>query len=122
MKHLDQGAPKRNISSDKVRHYCRNPHCGGKLKEPAEILRAAFCCRGCHDTFYRRRCLVCEHRIEKATANQKLCRRPWCRRDYRQNPVKYASPWGGSQPVQADVRNADKLGTFWCDKSGRGWS
>jgi predicted DNA-binding transcriptional regulator AlpA len=56
-----------------VRHYCRN--CRMKL----ETDRRAFCCRGCHESFYRRRCLVCEKELSKGPANRKLCKRAACR-------------------------------------------
>lgn len=30
-----------------IRHRCRNPRCGGKLKTPTDNPRGAFCCEGC---------------------------------------------------------------------------
>src|SRR5262245_62588606 len=46
--------------SVELRHYCRNLKCRSKLPAPIEYVRKAFCCRGCHSSFYRTRCLVCE--------------------------------------------------------------
>jgi hypothetical protein len=51
--------------TEKLRHYCRNPHCRMKLKAPVENDHAAFCCRGCFTRFYRRRCLVCERDLSR---------------------------------------------------------
>jgi hypothetical protein len=82
----------------RLRHYCRNPRCGAKLKKPVENPRAAFCCRGCFASYFRRRCLVCEETYERATEHQKLCSRRKCRRNYNKNPIGYASPWGAQNP------------------------
>jgi len=41
-------------TTDKLRHYCRNPRCRGKLKEPVENLHAAFCTRGCWEQYHMR--------------------------------------------------------------------
>ena len=62
-----------------TRHYCRNPRCRMKLKAPVENPRAAFCTRGCHSSFYRRRCVVCEHDMERKTENQLICGKRRCR-------------------------------------------
>ena len=56
-----------------VRHYCRNPKCRSKLKATVENPREAFCARGCHSAFYRKRCRVCEEPMERKTENQKVC-------------------------------------------------
>src|SRR6516225_1896358 len=44
-----------------LRHYCRNPRCRSKLPSPASDPHKAFCTRGCHSSFYLKRCLVCEN-------------------------------------------------------------
>jgi hypothetical protein len=41
-----------------LRHYCRNPRCQSKLPTPVFNSREAFCTKGCHSSFYRRRCLI----------------------------------------------------------------
>ena len=51
-------------------HYCRNPKCRSKLPEPVANEREAFCARGCHSGFYRKRCLVCEAPMERRTERQ----------------------------------------------------
>ena len=56
-----------------TRHYCRNPKCRSKLPKPASNEREAFCARGCHTAFYRKRCLVCEGPIERSRDDQKIC-------------------------------------------------
>jgi hypothetical protein len=45
---------------DAARQLCRNPRCRVKLKQPEANPRSAFCSRGCHASFYRRRCMACE--------------------------------------------------------------
>lgn len=57
---------------DAFRHYCRNPRCRSKLPAPVTNLREAFCARGCHTQFYRKRCLACEQPMERNTENQRL--------------------------------------------------
>ena len=64
---------------DAARQLCRNPLCRSKLKEPVENPRSAFCARGCHASFYRRRCMACEQPMERRSENQLLCGRRKCR-------------------------------------------
>jgi hypothetical protein len=66
-----------------LRHRCRNRKCGVKLPRPVEIVQRAFCCRGCHSHFYRRRCVVCECELPPGPANRKLCGKAKCRAAYR---------------------------------------
>jgi hypothetical protein len=61
------------FSNEKLRHYCRNPRCRSKLPAPVANEREAFCCRGCHSSFYRHRCLICEGEMERKTENQLVC-------------------------------------------------
>jgi hypothetical protein len=62
-----------------MRHYCRNPRCRSKLPAPVSNAREAFCCRGCHGSFYRHRCLICEQPMERKTENQLICGKRKCR-------------------------------------------
>ena len=66
-----------------TRHYCRNPKCRSKLPKPVSNEREAFCARGCHTAFYRKRCLVCEGPIERSRDDQKICRKAKCRSAWR---------------------------------------
>ena len=65
------------------RHFCRNTKCRSKLKTPVSNKREAFCARGCHTAFYRKRCLVCEGPIERNRDDQKICGKAMCRRAWR---------------------------------------
>jgi hypothetical protein len=65
--------------AQETRHYCRNPRCRSKLPAPVTNTRDAFCARGCHTSFYRKRCVVCEGPIERKSEHQKLCRKSKCR-------------------------------------------
>jgi hypothetical protein len=60
-----------------TRKRCR--HCRMRLPEPVVNEREAFCTRGCYQSFYRHRCGVCEHKIERTTANRKICKKSKCR-------------------------------------------
>jgi hypothetical protein len=51
----------------------------------SEILMT-FCTKGCYESFYLKRCLVCENnKPVGSTARRKLCRRPKCKNSYSQN-------------------------------------
>ena len=69
--------------SIETRHYCRNPKCRSKLPKPVSNERDAFCARGCHTAFYRKRCLVCEGPIERSRDDQRTCREAKCRSAWR---------------------------------------
>jgi hypothetical protein len=62
-----------------LRKMCRNPRCGCKLPAPVSNPREAFCTRGCHSSFYRKRCLVCEEPMERKTERQLVCGKRKCR-------------------------------------------
>jgi hypothetical protein len=79
-------------TSSKPRTYCRNPHCRSKLPNPVDDPRAAFCLRGCYDSFYLKRCIVCER--HKKRPQDRLCGRRLCRNEYRRAPEAFAHPWG----------------------------
>ena len=64
-----------------MRHFCRNPKCRAKLKDPTSNSREAFCSlkpNGCRDRFYRLRCYVCEEkktgRLEANTCGRRKCK------------------------------------------------
>jgi hypothetical protein len=62
-----------------LRHMCRSPRCRSKLPAPVSNPREAFCTRGCHSSFYRKRCLVCEQPMERKTEHQLICGKRACR-------------------------------------------
>jgi hypothetical protein len=66
--------------AEDLRHYCRNPKCRMKLKAPVANVREAFCTRGCFNSFYLHRCLVCEGSLERKNETQKVCKKAKCRR------------------------------------------
>jgi len=66
-----------------MRRYCRNPRCRSKLPSPAFNSREAFCARGCHTSFYLRRCLVCEGPLQRRNKTQRVCRKTRCRNAWR---------------------------------------
>jgi hypothetical protein len=52
------------------------PNC----QHPSAIPVRAFCVRGCHTSFYRKRCLVCEGEIVRKNENQLVCGKRRCRK------------------------------------------
>jgi hypothetical protein len=82
----------RSQSSD-LRYRCRNPRCRMKLPAPVENDHHAFCTPGCHASFYRSRCLVCEEPMRRKRERQRLKsghRR--CEAEYRKFPRVYDYP------------------------------
>jgi len=105
-----------------LRHYCRNPKCRTKLKQPVANSHKAFCCRGCHESFHLKRCLVCEaEKPPRSTERRKLCRRPKCQARYRQNRSLYAFSGSGTGHTANGVRNLDKSGVQTGTLSDRPW-
>jgi hypothetical protein len=105
-----------------LRHYCRNPRCRSKLPSPASDPRKAFCTRGCHSSFYLKRCVVCENdKPAGSTARRKLCRRPKCEGRYRINSAHY-SFLGADTTSAANVpRSAQSAGIKSADFDDRSW-
>jgi hypothetical protein len=103
-----------------LRHYCRNPRCRSKLPSPSSDPRKAFCTRGCHSSFYLKRCLVCENdKPAGSTARRKLCRRPKCEGRYRKNSAHY-SFLGADTASAANVpRSAQSTGIKSADFDAR---
>jgi hypothetical protein len=74
-----------------MRRYCRFDRCRSKFAEPVDNERRAFCTPGCHASFYKRRCLVCEREFAPKArgAPQRLCKSAKCRAEYRRFPHAY---------------------------------
>jgi hypothetical protein len=66
-----------------LRHYCRNARCRSKLPSPVSNAREAFCTKGCHSSFYRKRCLICECEMHRKTERQLICGKRRCRKALR---------------------------------------
>jgi hypothetical protein len=74
-----------------LRHRCR--FCRTKLVEPTDNPRRGFCCRGCFNSFYRHRCVVCESPIRLKRENQlRLCIDVHCRAEAKRFPEAYRWP------------------------------
>jgi hypothetical protein len=110
-----------------ARHYCRNPRCRSKLAEPVDNDRRAFCAPGCHASFYKRRCLVCEKEFAPKArgAPQRLCKSAKCRAEYRRFPHAYTFCNASVAPTagiaEKGLKTSIKSGSFWRDRQGRGW-
>jgi hypothetical protein len=50
---------------------------------PVSNEREAFCARGCHTSFYLKRCLVCEGPLQRRNKTQRVCRKSRCRNTWR---------------------------------------
>lgn len=102
----------------KLRHFCRNPKCRAKLKDPTSNSREAFCSlkpNGCRDRFYRLRCYVCEEkktgRLDAHTCGRRKCK----------NAIRSLNRAQDASRVEMDVGNPIKLGPSEGDKYGRPW-
>jgi hypothetical protein len=88
-----------------LRNRCRNPHCRSKLPTPTDNPHKAFCTKGCHGSFYLKRCIVCENdKPAGSTARRIVCRRPKCESKYRQNRGRYS--FSGADTI--DAANASR--------------
>jgi hypothetical protein len=76
--------------SNLVRHRCRNPRCGAKLKSSVVNRLDAFCCQGCFDNFYRSHCLVCEQLFTRKTARRQVCHRSRCRHEFQRHRERFS--------------------------------
>jgi hypothetical protein len=99
-----------------LRHYCRNLRCRSKLTAPVENHHHAFCCRGCHESFYLNRCRVCEKPLRKyggRDAGRRYCRPPNdCKAEARKWPQKYEyGPRGAFSPSNAKSAHSAGLKT-----------
>jgi len=95
-----------------LRHRCLNPRCGLKLRHgPTDNLRAAFCTASCFDSYFRRRCLVCERPIDRKSERRQLCGRERCRKQLQRHRDRFCPPW-----YQASVLSPNALGS--ADKTG----
>lgn len=108
-----------------LRHFCRNPHCRSKLQEPTANLHRAFCVHGCHQQFYRLRCIVCEKELPPGRSDRRFCRKPSCRNQYYRNPVLFdfnAPKLGlGTGRAHLASKSSIKPGTFSSDSGDRPW-
>jgi hypothetical protein len=73
-----------------LRHRCRQ--CRGRLAEPTDNLRRAFCTRFCFDSFYRSRCVVCEEGFRRRSSTQRTCIKKECKAELRRFPLTYRCP------------------------------
>ena len=85
-----------SLAEPPVRHRCRRPKCGLKLQVATNIMRNAFCCRGCRDSFYTSRCLVCERPMQRNQESQLTCDRSKCKAALRRDRAHFLGKWGAS--------------------------
>ena len=108
-----------------LRHYCRNPRCRSKLSTRVSNPREAFCARGCHSSFYRKRCVACEQPMERKRESQQLCGRRKCEgqfktlkahmmlgRHHPSTPTENAGPVNDPDAAVDASGNPIKTGTF----------
>jgi hypothetical protein len=95
--------------AEQVRHRCRNPRCGARLRPAISHPRDAFCCRACFERFYRFRCLICEQPINRKTKRRQVCHRPKCRHEFRRHRERFFSTrYPASVLDHNGLRSADK--------------
>jgi hypothetical protein len=105
--------------TETLRHYCRNSRCRSKLPTPVSNPRDAFCTKGCHSSFYRRRCLICEQPMERRTETQLICGKRRCRNalQARIGLGRYVPPSDGVSPLENPIKMGIKSGVA----GGRAW-
>jgi hypothetical protein len=104
------------------RHMCRNSRCRSRLPAPVSNPREAFCARGCHSQFYRKRCIACEQPMERKRESQQLCGRRKCKSQFAALKVGFLlGRYHPSSHALDASRNSTKPGTFSPLKSDRGW-
>ena len=93
-----------------------------KLTAPVVNPHKAFCTRGCHSSFYLKRCLVCENdKPAGSTARRKLCRRPKCEGRYRKNSVHYSFLGADTTSAANGPRSAQSTGIKSAGLDNRAW-
>src|SRR6266487_2171733 len=111
-----QASPKpRSSGGVSLRHGCRNPHCRMKLPAPVENEHHAFCTSGCHASFYRSRCLVCEEPMRRKNERQRFgSGHRTCQAEYRRFPHVFEPPHHSQLPqavlITRPSRNAHFTG------------
>src|SRR5262249_41441849 len=82
--------------------------------------REAFCTRGCHNSFYRHRCLICERPIEQPKRGKRLiCKKAKCRSALRSN--SYLGSYHRSFAAKSILNKADFIGLKGPLKPHRPW-
>jgi len=131
------GSPSASVGAavtQSLRHYCRNPRCRSKLSARVSNPREAFCARGCHSSFYRKRCVACEQPMERKRESQQLCGRRKCEgqfktlkahmmlgRHHPSTPTENAGPVNDPGAAVDASGNPIKPGTFSPLKIDRAW-
>ena len=94
-----------------MRSICRNPKCRSKLPAQVSNPREAFCARGCHSGFYRRRCLVCEEPMERKTEQQPICGKCPCRNALDGGSIHFGRYClrGRFSPTEKPIKSGQKI-------------
>jgi len=115
---LSAPAPAIAKTTGLLRHRCRNPRCGAQLKDPVDNSRAAFCCSGCFESYFRNRCLVCERpfKRKRKAEHQRFCR-PRCQKEFRRHPerflgVRYQTSVLSVATFKTPIKSGLKIGTL----------
>jgi hypothetical protein len=98
--------------TQELRHFCR--HCRGKLASPTANHREAFDSKGCHGSFYRRRCIVCERDMPRLKESQRTCYRAECKEKWRKKTIQSHFVGHGSlsdkHPLKTSIKPGVKSG------------
>jgi hypothetical protein len=107
------------MTRSELRHFCR--HCRSKLEAPVANHREAFCISGCHKSFYRHRCIVCEREMPRLNEKHKTCYRAECKKTWAKKTLQSRFIGGSSAPDKIVLENPIKHGVKEADKYGRRW-
>ena len=94
--------------TENLRRKCRR--CKSKLPTPTSNEREAFCCRGCYEQFYRKRCRVCECDINQPTEEGEkqgrprlICKKAKCKSAWRAG-IRFGRFLQNPSPSSSDVK------------------
>ena len=79
----------------------------------------AFCSRGCHTSFYLKRCLVCEGPLHRRNKTQRVCRKARCRSAWRARAG--FGRYSPSRSVSSPAKTSDFIDSKPALKPDRAW-
>jgi hypothetical protein len=102
----------------KLGKKCRNTKCRMRLPVPTSNEREGFCCRGCYESFYLKRCRVCEKGLEQKYRKLKPKKDGDPTKCVK---IQNAGPTCGSSECKSRWRKKDDMGRFSVPKRPSGY-
>jgi hypothetical protein len=99
------------------RDFLSSPNMPHEIKKPLSNKRETFCSRGCHTSFYLKRCLVCEGPLERKNKTQRVCGKSQCRNAWKAGFGRYVP----SAVVNSASKTPNSIGSKWAPRQDRAW-